>query len=70
MREALNTYIEQRRRQIAIFEGLSAEQWARRGVHPQAGEHTVLEHAVNIAQHDVNHIEQIVRALGLENALF
>jgi hypothetical protein len=69
LRDALNAFIEQRRKQIVIFEKLTDGQWKRRGVHPEFGEHDVLEFAINTALHDVNHIEQIVRALGLESAL-
>lgn len=69
LRDVLNDFIEQRRRQVATFEKLTDEQWKRRGQHPEFGEHDVLEFAINTALHDVNHIEQIVRALGLESSL-
>jgi hypothetical protein len=39
------------------------------GVHLDFGDHSLLELAFNTALHDVNHIEQIVRALGFESAL-
>jgi len=43
---------------------LSDEQWERRGQHPYFGETTILTQAVNNAIHDLDHIEQIARALG------
>ena len=52
--EALNT----------IVSSLSDEQWERRGQHPYFGETTVLTQAINSAIHDLDHIEQIARALG------
>jgi hypothetical protein len=49
---------------IATLEGLSDEQWMRRGLHPEQGPATVLEVAVNAALHDIDHLEQLVRCLA------
>jgi DinB family protein len=62
-------YLDARRRLVGFLSGLSDEQWRRQGVHPEFGTMTMLELALNVSQHDVNHIEQIVRALGLSEAL-
>ena len=64
LREEYRRYAEQRQVLIAVLEGLTDEQWARRGMYPTAGEATVLSLAINVALHDLNHIEQIVHTLG------
>jgi hypothetical protein len=50
---------------IAFFEGLSEEQWARSGTHPERGHFTMLDAVAQVATHDVNHLEQMVRVLVL-----
>jgi hypothetical protein len=61
---------EQRRRTfIALLEGLNDEQLARRGFHPSSGYGTALEYGVNAALHDINHLEQIAKALGIGKGL-
>ena len=63
--QAFGSYISRRRTHLAYLRGLTPDQWERRGIHPAAGEVTLIEHVTNTTLHDVNHIEQIVRALGL-----
>lgn len=65
----LSQYVEVRKQFIALLEGLSEDQWERRGIHPQFGSVTITELATNAAVHDVNHIEQVARTLGLAEAL-
>lgn len=48
---------------IAFFESLSEEQWARSGTHPERGHFTMLDAVAQVATHDINHIEQMVRVL-------
>ena len=57
-------FASERRTYVALLSGLSADQWNRTGLHPTWGEVTVVEHATNGALHDINHIEQIVKALN------
>jgi hypothetical protein len=64
LREALAEFEDLRRGFIALVKPLSDEQWERRGQHPYFGETTILTQAVNNAIHDLDHIEQIARALG------
>ena len=59
----LEAYLNRRHTLIGLLERLSAEEWARHAVHQEYGEGTVLDLAINVVLHDVNHIEQIVRAL-------
>jgi len=63
-RTALAEFEALRRAFIALLKSLSDEQWERRGQHPYFGETTILTQAVNNAIHDLDHIEQIARALG------
>jgi uncharacterized damage-inducible protein DinB len=63
LREEYRRYAKQRQVLITLLEGLNNDQWARRGTYPTVGEATVLTLAVNVALHDLNHIEQIVHTL-------
>jgi hypothetical protein len=64
LRMALAEFEVLRREFIALLRSLSDEQWERRGQHPYFGETTILTQAINNAIHDLDHIEQIARALG------
>jgi hypothetical protein len=64
LRDQFERYVELRRQFIALIANCTEDQWSRRGVHPESGVVTLLELAINVGLHDVNHIEQIVRALG------
>lgn len=64
LRDQFERYVELRRQLIALIELCSEDQWSRHGVYADSTVVTLLELAINIGLHDVNHIEQIVRALG------
>lgn len=49
---------------VAWLQTLAPDQWERRGVHPEYGPYNVLEATIRQSLHDVNHIEQILKALG------
>lgn len=66
---ALSDWIARRQAYLDLLAGLDESQWLRRGVHPYFGEGTVLDFAINTALHDINHMEQIVRALGTAEAI-
>lgn len=55
-------FADERRAYVALLASLSPEQWRCTGIHATWGEVAVLQHATNGALHDVNHIEQIVKA--------
>lgn len=58
-------------RRAAFLDWLKARDeadWQRVGVHPEAGEYTLLEQAMQVPLHDVDHLEQIARVLGLPGA--
>lgn len=59
----LESFKERRRALIALLEGLDDGQWLRRATMSNSGESTVLEWAINIALHDIDHLEQIARTL-------
>ena len=40
------------------------EKWLRSGVHPEAGDWTILDSLIQVGHHDANHIEQITRILS------
>lgn len=64
LRTALAEFEDLRRQFITLLKTLTDEQWERRGQHPYFGETTILTQAINNAVHDLDHIEQIARALG------
>ncbi len=62
--DVLAKLLAARQKHIALLESLTPEQWARTGLYPNIGSVTLVEHATNVAIHDINHIEQIVHILG------
>jgi len=52
---------------IEFFKGLDSAQWQRSGIHPEAGPFGMLDAAMQVGIHDVDHLEQITRVL-LEKA--
>lgn len=48
---------------VALLESLTPEQWARTGTHPNYGEWTMTDSAMQVGIHDSIHIEQITRTL-------
>lgn len=64
LRQSLAEFEARRRQFIALLQNLTPEQWERTGMHPFFGATTVITLAVNSAIHDLDHIEQITRALG------
>jgi hypothetical protein len=69
LHQTFHQYLEKRRALIDLLGNLTPEGWARRAVHPQTGDCSVLDQAVNVALHDVTHLEQMARTLGLSEAL-
>jgi hypothetical protein len=64
LREALALWNERRAASLAQLSALAPEQWERTGVHPEYGAYTVLDAVLRTALHDVNHTEQVLKALG------
>ena len=63
LREVLDAYIGLRGEFLTWLQARSDEDWAQTGIHPEAGMVTVMEQALQTADHDVNHMEQIVQIL-------
>lgn len=49
---------------IDWLEGLEDEALARPGMHPETGDMTILQLAINTVLHDIDHMEQLGRVLG------
>jgi hypothetical protein len=69
LRNALAVLLEERREFIALFESLTPEQFQRTGIHPENGQITVLDSAVQLTHHDITHLDQITRCLDLSEQL-
>lgn len=61
--EILGQLASLREQTLAYVRPLADEQLARTAIHPTWGENTALDYIVNIALHDIDHTEQIIRAL-------
>jgi DinB superfamily len=57
-RDSLQLFTFLRRANLAMFGRLTPEQWQRYGVHTERGEMSVRDLALQIAGHDVNHLQQ------------
>lgn len=49
---------------LRMFAQLTPEEWQRNGIHAERGSMTVRDLALQIAGHDLNHLEQIRKILG------
>lgn len=63
--EALAMFRLLRQANLRMFARLTPQQWKRYGTHTERGKVTVRELCRHMAAHDVNHIEQIQKILGL-----
>lgn len=62
---AYEQYLETREAFVAWLEDRADDEWARVGLHPERGEYTLLEQAMQVPLHDLDHLEQIARCLSL-----
>lgn len=65
--DALESFIRIREEQIGELEVLDEAQWARTGMHEEAGETSIEDLTMHMAAHDVVHLAQISRRV-LERA--
>lgn len=63
------SWIARRKAHLEFLSALTPEQLERTGVHPAWGQPSVHEAIIVTSQHDGDHIEQIIRALGLSEAV-
>jgi hypothetical protein len=64
-----DAYLGARRALVTLLGGVTEAQWARCGTHSAYGSMSLLELLVFITWHDLSHIEQVARTLGLSEAL-
>jgi hypothetical protein len=69
LREAFACLLDQRRSFLELLAGLSPEQLARTGIHPENGQINVFDAIVQLTNHDLTHLDQIARCLGLSDRL-
>lgn len=55
---------QSREKFVVFFKQLTDEQWERTGIHPERGEFSVIDAAIQVGHHDCVHIEQITRILA------
>lgn len=68
LNEVVTDFLKTRAALIRYLSAVPETSWQRTALHPYFGEHTLLEHAFNIALHDVDHIDQIYKAIEYDAA--
>jgi hypothetical protein len=53
---------------LALYKSLTPEQWKYHGMHAERGQESIEHIARMLAGHDVNHLQQIERILGVKKA--
>jgi hypothetical protein len=59
----LSDFLAHRETFVAWFDALPEATWQRNGVHPEHGAYSIFEQAVQVATHDMDHLEQLLRML-------
>jgi hypothetical protein len=59
--DGLRQFAELRATMVDELERLSPEQWERTGRHQEVGSITILNQAIHLAGHDLNHLAQLAR---------
>ena len=67
LRDAYSALKLSRQRLIAFFNSLTREQWSRGGEHPERDSFTMTDALMQVALHDLDHLEQITRVLSAGN---
>ena len=62
--ESLQLFRLLREANLRLLDKLTEEQWLRHGNHTERGRMTVRDMVRQVAGHDLNHLEQVRRALG------
>jgi hypothetical protein len=63
LRAATAAFARHRGEHVAALRALPGAAWERAGRHEEQGRITILNHAIHIATHDLQHIAQIARAV-------
>jgi len=64
IQEALSAFRKRRGETLKFLQGLKPEQWNRVGIHATRGRATLKDWVQIVARHDINHLEQLKRALA------
>lgn len=65
--EALSAFMDNRAEFIAWLKERERHEWLNVGKHPKMGKMTLLDQALQVYQHDLDHTEQIIRILKESN---
>jgi hypothetical protein len=63
LRRAAGAFARHRAEHVAALRALPTGAWERVGSHEEVGRMTILNHAIHIATHDLQHLAQVARAL-------
>lgn len=61
--ELMTAYLAARQAIVDFFRGLTPEDWARGGIHPERGDFYMMDALIQAGLHDIDHTEQITRIL-------
>ena len=64
VQEALSAFRKRRGDALKFLRGLKPEQWERAAIHSTRGRETLRNYVELMAKHDLNHLEQLKRALA------
>lgn len=62
--EVLQSLLKSRKALQEHFTVLPTDMWERSGIHPEYGDYSMTDVALQVGWHDVNHLEQITRILN------
>jgi len=69
LKEVFTDLLSKRIAFLELFESLTPEQFSRTGMHPESGSISVFDALVQLIHHDLTHLDQIARCLGLSDRL-
>jgi uncharacterized damage-inducible protein DinB len=61
--EIYTALVESRQKFVEFFKNLQPEEWERVGIHPEYGEWAMMDSLMQVAHHDITHLEQLTRIL-------
>ena len=64
MHEVYARFLQSRTRFREFFESLADDQWERAGNHPERGHFTLWDALMQVATHDMTHLEQLTRIIA------
>ncbi|KAB2905088.1 MAG: DinB family protein [Anaerolineae bacterium] len=64
LHNVLAAYLTTRQEFIEWLKERAESDWRRTAIHPEAGQVTLIEQAMQVPTHDIDHIEQMVRTLA------